>query len=853
MRQAAITVEVAVLLLGPLMLFAQEKQSLESSVFPNRVRPATMDRHAARLPTRQELASAPIINDIEFLGLRRIARQALEPKISSRVEDELDADRIERDVRALAKLGCFESVRVEVEDLATSPIDGGQRVGLLFYTPELPFLTAVEYEGSRLLSRQQIEKLLGDKKSVPKLGEPENRVTLHRAAREIEAALQESGHLEAHVSIQEKISVNNTASVRFAVSDGPHKTVERVAFTGHPEISEKLLRHAMRRVTPGAFFNGLRGRNTYTREGFEEDREHLLTYYRNHGYPEARVGSAQISQKEKASRHWLPWPRKRPTVRLVLSIPIEAGGFYKIEKVQTSAGLQKMDPKGKNRAVNYASLAGQPYSAEAVENLRRSYQSQLRAQAKRDTSASLLNVEVLPLPDPATHTVRIQVQPSSTAPYIVRHLEFTGTRRFSDRYLRRRVPLREGLPLDDRAIELGLAHLARTGYFKPIQKEDVRVETNELAHTADVTIHVQELGQQRASFIGGRGQFGNTVGVAYTLFNLFHGEELLCSKIEGGPESLQLALGLAKEGVFGSRGSLAWSVFNIFLRPVLTSPVKGPFFRQQTVGINADWSFALTQTDSFDVDYGLSRSTTTYSLALPPMDVQTKTSSHWAGAAWTRDTGNERIALADSVSGGWLGGSENLLRSKAEYGHIFHDDLFDGQNAWAFRTTASGVGSYFGDMPSTSRWFSGDEFVRGLRPGELGPYSALSSILPSRATHYSPAPAGANLIGAANAEYRVRLGSGVEAAGFFDVGSGWLLPNWLGKARPSLIDSTNGILHGSTGIELRGTVPGVGVPLRSYYALNLLRVHRSLLLPDGSLFRAQNRLFGFGWGLGTLF
>jgi len=258
--------------------------------------------------------------------------------------------------------------------------------------------------------------------------------------------------------------------------------------------------------------------------------------------------------------------------------------------------------------------------------------------------------------------------------------------------------------------------------------------------------------------------------------------------------------------------------------------------------------------------YGLSYSDTSYSRAattglsgLIAGDVHAKSSSRSAGFGWTRNTGNEQIVLADSVSGGWLGGSENLVRAKAEYGRIVRDPIFKSQNAWAFRTTLSGVGSYSGDMPLSARWYSGDEFVRGLRDGELGPQALILSATSAGTVRYSTAPAGANLVGAGNAEYRVRLGGGTEAAGFFDLGSGLLQRNWLGKWRPAAIDSTNGIVHGSTGMELRWTLPGVGVPVRTYYAWNVLRLNRSVLLPDGSLLHLRNRLAAFGWGLGSLF
>jgi outer membrane protein assembly factor BamA len=501
-----------------------------------------------------------------------------------------------------------------------------------------------------------------------------------------------------------------------------------------------------------------------------------------------------------------------------------------------------------------------------VENLRRAWQTQIRSKFRNGEGPlsqggiSLRTVEVNRTLDAAMRTMHINFHLGDSPPYTVRRLEFEGMKRFPDRYFRKRIVLKEGAPLDDRALEAGIARLARTGYFKSIKKEDVHVVTDDATHTADVTIRVEELGKQRFSLDGGRGQFGSTLGVAYMLYNVLDREEVITSRIEVGPEMVQLALGFAKEGFLGSRGTLALSVFNTLLRPMLIGTAKGPFYNQHTEGISADWSYALTPTDTISVDYGISRARTQYSLPVPPglmglaaSQVAADTSSHALGLGWERNTGSERITFADSVSGGWLGGSENLLRTKAEYGRIFHDRIFESQNAWAFRTSFSAAGSYSGDMPAYSRWFAGDQFVRGLRDGELGPMGVVTSVSSSGPGTYSTVPLGANAIGAVNAEYRVPLRAGTEAVAFFDLGSGRLLSNWLGPNRPSIIESTNGLLHGSTGLEVKWTVPGVGVPVRGYYALNVLRLNRTVILPDGSLFRAHNRFSALGWGLGSMF
>ena len=112
---------------------------------------------------------------------------------------------------------------------------------------------------------------------------------------------------------------------------------------------------------------------------------------------------------------------------------------------------------------------------------------------------------------------------------------------------------------------------------------------------------------------------------------------------------------------------------------------------------------------------------------------------------------------------------------------------------------------------------------------------------------------GADLVGAVNSEYRVPLLPRTEVAGFFDAGSGWLLPGWLGPNRPTLLRGTNGVARASTGLELRWRLPVIDETLRVHYSLNPLRLAETLALPDGSRFRPPDRHAALGWALGSLF
>jgi outer membrane protein assembly complex protein YaeT len=811
-----------------------------------------------------KVGESPLIGEVQFSGLRRIAPEAVSAQIALRVGDRFDPEKIDRDVRTLARLSWFESIQVERTNFPSTVLpspDNQKRIALVFHLAERASLTMVNYSGSRLLSRQQIEKMLEEKKLAPGLGKPADPVQLQRVAVTIQSSLYQLGHPEARVQIQREELPNATVSIRFEINDGPYLPVRQVRFAGDPELSRKLLRAQMQSIAPGKPFSSLRGKDAYTPEAFEADRRQLLEYFQNHGYPEARIGNPQVSRIIEPSRRWFPWPHRVTRTGLSLSIPVQAGLFYRFESVLPSLALEQAANHADAKSLTVMDeAAAKAYSAGDVEKFDRWWQARLQPDNSESISSPFPAVEARQTFDAENHTVRVVLDLSDTPPYIVERIEFLGLHRFCDRYVRRRMALREGQPVNDRALEAGLARLARTGYFRQIRKEDIQIHLDEAKRTARITIRLEEIGRQRSSLVGGSGQFGNTVGMVYSVFDLLQREELLSAQLEGGPESFEVMLGLAKEGIFGTRGSLAFSVFNNVVRPRFAKSAQGPFFASHAEGITIPWTYALTNTDSLGVNYTLSRTTSDNSLGIlsgtnvtPLLVTKTNTSSRSLGVGWLHDTTDERILISNSASGGFLGGTENMIRSSGQYSRILRDPVLAPGNSWAFRTTFSGAGSYRGDMPFYSRFFFADEIVRGLRPGELGPDGRSARIAPSGATTYSPTPAGANLVTAANAEYRVPLVPGAQAAAFFDAGAGWLLPNWLGPAKPTLLSSSNGVLHGSTGIEIRWQVPGIQVPVRVYYAVNVMRLDRAIHLSDKSTFFARNRFSAFGWGLGALF
>src|SRR5467141_488703 len=185
----------------------------------------------------QRTAEVPILDEVRFMGLRRIAPAAVAAQLKSRECEPFDAGRIDKDLRVLARLGWFESIQVE-EVSPTLPLrpafENQKHIALIFHLEERPFLSKVEYSGSRLLSRKQVEKMLEDKKLAPRLGKPADPVTLQRIALAIRTGRNGLCHPEASVQIRRREAETPTVFVRFEIKEGPVLPVRTVSFDGHP-------------------------------------------------------------------------------------------------------------------------------------------------------------------------------------------------------------------------------------------------------------------------------------------------------------------------------------------------------------------------------------------------------------------------------------------------------------------------------------------------------------------------------------------------------------------------------------------------------------------------------------------
>jgi outer membrane protein assembly factor BamA len=217
-------------------------------------------------PATFGLPSHVVIGEINFVGLHRIPAATAMSRLSIHSGEEFDQAQIAADVHGLSQSGWFQDVFVRAAPVfhqLESP-DGSRSVQIQFQVTEYPYLAAITFTGSKLLSQQQIKKLLDDNHLFPQLGTPADPVRLHRAALAIQSELASSGHPEAQAIIKQQTLPGPRANIEFQIHDGPRLPVTQISFSGDPQVPANLLSKQIRQIAPYACFAGLRNKKVYT-------------------------------------------------------------------------------------------------------------------------------------------------------------------------------------------------------------------------------------------------------------------------------------------------------------------------------------------------------------------------------------------------------------------------------------------------------------------------------------------------------------------------------------------------------------------------------------------------------------
>jgi outer membrane protein insertion porin family len=485
-------------------------------------------------PTPDANLGAQALCQPQVIGVRRIPKDSVLARMSSRQGDPYDPATVERDFNSIWNTGYFERVRIERVDTPTC-------VQLVIYATEKPTIRTIEYTGLNAVTLSDVQERFKKAKVGLTVESQFDPTRVMRAVTVLKDLLSEHGHQFATVTPVYKTIPPQAVGITFKIKEGPTVKVGKIAFDGNYNISDRVLRASMRNSKPIGIPHSILLENLFARtfdaSKLDEDTERVRQAYRDRGYFLAQTTEAQTHVRDAGGLNWFTL---RPSTgkRIDIMMPVEEGERYKLGGITFSGN--KMFSNSKALRAQFAQKDGEWFNAtlfgKGLEALRKAYGSQ-----------GYINMVPSPAPrrDDANKLVYWNIDVDEGKSFLVSRIEFSGNSVTRDKVIRRELLLQEGEVYSSQRWDISILRLNQLGYFDNLKVED-DTETRQNAEegTVDLLLKVKEKGKNSIGVNGGiSGNTGTFVGLNYETNNFLGLGETLSANANIGDLSRNLSFG----------------------------------------------------------------------------------------------------------------------------------------------------------------------------------------------------------------------------------------------------------------------------------------------------------------------
>ncbi len=737
------------------------------------------------------------------------------------------------DFRRLWATNFLEDLAIDVRDY---PLAHGV-IGkvIVFNMEERQRVKIVDYEGSRAVSQSDIDSRLKDKNVTIRLDSFLDPATVRQVSSLVRELYAEKGYQFASVTpvISEVPGAGKLVNVTFKIAEGPRVAIRDVEFVGNRHVPDARLEHVLKANRPQSLLSIATGKGTYKEDKFADDAEAIESYYRDRGYVSVQVGQPEIRPLDDSADGRTRWVQLR--------IPVTEGQQYVIgdvrfagNKIVTAEGLQalfKLKPgevysqqviaKALEKARDVYGAAGH-YEFTAYPDLKP--RDQLAPGAPPATT-SKLSKPAKPVkpwtPSKQRPVVDVTIRIDEGQQYLVNRISFTGNTQTQDDVVRREMALLEAGVFNTEALKYSIRRINQLGYFKPLEGEAIKVDKTPGAdNKVDVQLKVEEQNRNQVSFGAGMSQddgfFGNA---SFTTSNFLGRGESLTLALQKGARSSNYQLGFTEPFIFGRPITAGLSVYSRKIDYQIQSTSQTDYSEVRTGG-SATLGWSIFRFTRLFGTYGYEIVETASSKALRAALGDGSS----LGALLVLDEGRHvlstvtpslvfdtvdnprtprrgmRLTASYQYGGGILGGSQNFIKPDLEA--IYYHPV-TRKTAFGLRANGGWITNYGSrELPYYLRYFMGGETqIRGVNIRSVGPRSESGTVV------------GGTKFVLFNAEYDYDLMPAVRALLFHDAGQAF--------------DDAHAVdlrqLRTSSGVELRVSLPVIGVPIRVIYAWNVYR------------------------------
>ena len=471
--------------------------------------------------------------DVKYVGPSSVSEQYIRSNIRLRAGEIYRANNTEDDVHALYSTGQFYNIRVSVDQAD----DGG--VVLTYIVQVRPRITDISFSGTNKLKESKLRKKL-----TIKVGDPLDEEKLFTDCQEMQKLYEKYGYPDSQVKYVLNIDENTGhGSVTFQVSETIKQKITNIEFVGAAAFKQKELRHQLKTVRHW-MFSWLTGSGVFKQDDFDEDRDKLVDFYRNHGYLDFEIKDIKLDHPTKNT--------------MVIRYYVYEGRQYRVGSIKVTgnktfndADIQKglvavhdfQRSKDKLGPHGFPMDAGDVFSPDGLDKDQKAIEDFYGSKGYVEVAQGQ-SLRVVRAPNVDTGTMDLEFQVDEGQKSYVEKIDIRGNLKTKDKVIRRELAISPGEPFDMVRVNISKERLEGMQYF---DKVDLQPEPTDppIAGRKNLVVNVEE--QNTGNFTLGAG-FSSVdalvgyVEVSQANFDLFHPPNFT-----GGGQKMRLRIQLGTE------------------------------------------------------------------------------------------------------------------------------------------------------------------------------------------------------------------------------------------------------------------------------------------------------------------
>ena len=416
---------------------------------------------------------------------------------------EIPGEQISNAIKKLWKQHLFSDISFEIDKM------DGDVVYLVLNLEEVPNLSKVNITG---LSRSKTEDITKEAKLVR--GKMVTEDLILNTQNYIINKYKNKGYLNTKATIKTKKDTAETNAVimNIYVDRGSRVKIDDIIFIGNETIPDSKLRSAMKETKRKSLWN-IFNSSKYTVKEYKEDLDHIISYYKERGFRDARImGDSLVSIPDKD--------------RVALYIKVDEGNVYHFGEIKF-VGNSKFSTK---QLQNILTLrGGDTYNAALLDSrIGGAGQNEMDIRTAYMDNGYLF-AQVNPV-EVGVHndTIDLEIRIHEGKPAYINKIIVKGNTRTNDHVLFREIRTKPGQLFSKSELMRTYRELAQLQFFDP---EAIGIDPipHPETNTVDIQYTVQEKSTSQIELQGGwgGGQFIGTVGLSFNNFslrNLFNAE-----------------------------------------------------------------------------------------------------------------------------------------------------------------------------------------------------------------------------------------------------------------------------------------------------------------------------------------